>query len=71
MKEIWVEKYRPKTLDEIVGQDEIVERLKAYRDSKNLPHLLFAGGATTTILNPIDAVLAALRLRLGPGETGR
>ncbi len=26
--------------------------------------LLFAGGATTTILNPIDAVLAALRLRL-------
>ena len=47
MKEIWVEKYRPKTLDEIVGQDEIVERLKAYRDSKNLPHLLFAGPAGT------------------------
>ncbi len=47
MKEIWVEKYRPRTLDEIVGQDEIVERLKAYRDSKNLPHLLFAGPAGT------------------------
>jgi replication factor C small subunit len=47
MKEIWVEKYRPKTLDEIVGQDEIVERLRAYRDSKNLPHLLFAGPAGT------------------------
>ncbi|HYM39544.1 MAG TPA: replication factor C small subunit [Thermoplasmata archaeon] len=47
MKEIWVEKYRPKTLDEIVGQDEIVERLKAYRDTKNLPHLLFAGPAGT------------------------
>ena len=47
MKEIWVEKYRPKSLDEIVGQDEIVERLKAYRDSKNLPHLLFAGPAGT------------------------
>ncbi len=42
-----MEKYRPKTLDEIVGQDEIVERLKAYRDSKNLPHLLFAGPAGT------------------------
>ena len=47
MKEIWVEKYRPKSLDEIVGQEEIVERLKAYRESKNLPHLLFAGPAGT------------------------
>ncbi|HKW43905.1 MAG TPA: replication factor C small subunit [Thermoplasmata archaeon] len=43
MKEIWVEKYRPKTLDEVVGQDEIAERLKAYAATKNLPHLLFAG----------------------------
>jgi replication factor C small subunit len=47
MKEIWVEKYRPKSLDEIVGQDEIVERLKAYRGSGNMPHLLFAGPAGT------------------------
>ena len=45
MKEIWVEKYRPKSLDEIVGQDEIVERLKAYAKEQNLPHLLFAGPA--------------------------
>ena len=43
MKQIWLEKYRPKTLDEVVGQDEIVERLKAYARSGNLPHLLFAG----------------------------
>ena len=27
---IWVEKYRPKVLDEVAGQDEIIERLKAY-----------------------------------------
>src|SRR5437016_13187094 len=47
MKEIWVEKYRPKTLDEVVGQDEIVERLKAYAKEANLPHLLFAGPAGT------------------------
>ena len=47
MKEIWVEKYRPKALDEVVGQEEIVERLKAYAAEGNMPHLLFAGPAGT------------------------
>ncbi len=41
--QIWTEKYRPRTLDEVVGQDEIVRRLKSYVKSGNLPHLLFAG----------------------------
>ncbi|RLG22271.1 replication factor C small subunit [Methanosarcinales archaeon] len=43
MEEVWVEKYRPKTLDEVVGQDHIVERLKAYVKQKSMPHLLFSG----------------------------
>jgi len=43
MKEIWLEKYRPRSLADVVGQEEIVERLKAYARSGNLPHLLFAG----------------------------
>ena len=47
MKEIWVEKYRPKSLSEVVGQEEIVNRLKAYAKAGNLPHLLFAGPAGT------------------------
>jgi len=54
MKEIWLEKYRPRSLDDVVGQDEIVERLKAYVKSGNLPHLLFAGppgtGKTTSAI---------------------
>jgi replication factor C small subunit len=45
MKEIWVEKYRPKTLSEVVGQEEIVERLQSYVKAGNMPHLLFAGPA--------------------------
>ncbi len=40
---LWVEKYRPKSLDEIVDQKEIVERLKKFVEEKNMPHLLFAG----------------------------
>jgi replication factor C small subunit len=47
MEDIWIEKYRPKVLDEVVGQDSIVERLKAYVKIKNVPHLMFAGPAGT------------------------
>ena len=47
MNEIWIEKYRPKTLDDIVGQSQIVERLRSYARSGNLPHLMFAGPAGT------------------------
>ncbi|MDD1700399.1 MAG: replication factor C small subunit [Methanoregula sp.] len=42
---IWIEKYRPSKLADIVGQDEIVERLSSYVKSGNLPHLLFTGNA--------------------------
>ena len=42
---IWIEKYRPSRLADIVGQDEIVERLSSYVKSGNLPHLLFTGSA--------------------------
>ncbi|MCL2510003.1 MAG: replication factor C small subunit [Methanomassiliicoccaceae archaeon] len=47
MSEIWTEKYRPKTLDEVIGQKHITERLKAYVSSGNMPHLLLAGPAGT------------------------
>ena len=40
---LWVEKYRPKSLDEIVNQREVVERLKVFVKERNMPHLLFAG----------------------------
>lgn len=42
---IWIEKYRPAVLADIVGQDDIVERLSSYVKSGNLPHLLFTGSA--------------------------
>jgi len=42
---IWIEKYRPQKLADIVGQEEIVERLSSYVRSGNLPHLLFTGSA--------------------------
>ncbi len=45
MQEIWTEKYRPETLDEVYGQERVIERLKAYVEKKSMPHLLFAGPA--------------------------
>jgi replication factor C subunit 2/4 len=50
----FVEKYRPKTLDDIVQQDEIIKVLKNTIETGELPHLIFHGpsgtGKTSTIL---------------------
>lgn len=43
--EVWVETYRPKKLDDIVGQDDITRQLKGYVEKGELPNLLFSGGA--------------------------
>jgi len=42
-EEIWTEKYRPKRLEDVIGQQQIVKRLISYVKSCNLPHLLFSG----------------------------
>ncbi|MEM3453318.1 MAG: replication factor C small subunit, partial [Candidatus Hadarchaeum sp.] len=62
--EIWVEKYRPKKLDEIVGQEEIVTRLKSFVEKKSLPNLLFAGPAGT---GKTTAALCIARELFGDG----
>jgi len=41
------EKYRPKKLDEVVGQDEVVSKIKNILSSGDIPHLMFIGGAGT------------------------
>ena len=40
---IWIEKHRPKGFEEIMGQDNIVRRIKSFVEQKNLPHLLLSG----------------------------
>ncbi|MBW3010919.1 replication factor C small subunit [Candidatus Woesearchaeota archaeon] len=45
MENIWTEKYRPSKFEEVKGQKEIVSRVKAFVENKNMPHLLFSGPA--------------------------
>lgn len=57
----WVEKYRPQNLDDVVGQDHIIQRLKRYVEEGNLPNLMFTGpagvGKTTTALALAKTIL--------------
>ena len=48
MKELWVEKYRPKKVKEYVFRDEKQERqVQSWIDSKAIPHLMFSGDPGT------------------------
>jgi replication factor C small subunit len=48
MKDIWVEKYRPKTVSEYVFKNESQKRtIQGWINDKSIPHLLFAGSAGT------------------------
>ncbi|MHA1631043.1 MAG: replication factor C small subunit [Candidatus Heimdallarchaeota archaeon] len=58
---IWVEKYRPKKISEIINQTEIKNRLQGFISAGTMPHLLFAGppgtGKTTAALVLINEIL--------------
>ena len=67
MKDLWVEKYRPKTVDGYVFRDDAQRnQVKTWIKDKTIPHLLFSGNAgigKTTLakllfneleLNPLD-----------------
>ena len=46
MKELWVEKYRPKTVDGYVFRDDAQRnQVKTWIKEKTIPHLLFSGNA--------------------------
>ena len=43
----WVEKYRPRILNDVVNQKGIIKRLKIFVKDSSMPHLIFAGPAGT------------------------
>ena len=45
--DVWTEKYRPIKFEEVVGQQEIIKRIRSLAQALNIPHLMFAGPAGT------------------------
>lgn len=43
----WVEKYRPRHLNDVVGQEKIISRLSRFVEDNSMPHLIFTGPAGT------------------------
>lgn len=44
MDKLWVEKYRPKALDEVILQDDSIKvKFRSYLKAGEIPHLLFSG----------------------------
>ena len=44
---LWVEKYRPDTLEGYVGNEHILQKVKIYIENEDVPHLLLYGQAGT------------------------
>lgn len=40
---LWVERYRPKTLEAFISNENIKEKVKQWISTKDIPHLLFTG----------------------------
>jgi len=43
----WVEKYRPNSFEEVVSQSTVINNLKEFALSNEMPHMIFAGPAGT------------------------
>jgi replication factor C small subunit len=39
----WVERYRPKTLEDVIGDEDMLAKFREYIEQKDAPHLLFVG----------------------------
>jgi len=61
---LWVDKYRPRTLDEMDYQQDLSERLKCLAKTGNQPHMLFVGPSGAGKASRVHAMLREL---YGPG----
>lgn len=59
----WIEKYRPKTLADMISHDDILHTIDSLMNKNQLPHLCFYGPAGT---GKTSTILACARRLFGP-----
>jgi replication factor C small subunit len=57
---LWIEKYRPQALGEVVGQDHVVRHLHRFAAERSVPHLLVTGPHGTGKSAAIECLAKAL-----------
>ena len=69
---LWIEKYRPKKFEDVVGNEDVVEVLKKkVREEKNIPHLLLIGPpgvGKTTLAYVIASELGASLMEINASD---
>ena len=62
---LWVEKYRPTSLDTYIGNEHLKSKVSVYLESGDLPHLLLYGkagtGKTTLAKLLVNNILSSIK----------
>jgi len=67
--QMWVNKYRPKSLHDIIGHDEIKKTLLISIEKGDLPHLMFYGGSGTGKTSTVTALIGHLYGNININDT--
>jgi replication factor C small subunit len=57
---LWIEKYRPQSLGEVVGQEQAVGHLRRFAEGRSVPHLLVTGPHGTGKSAAVEGLARAL-----------
>ncbi|HOV68346.1 MAG TPA: replication protein C [Methanoregulaceae archaeon] len=57
---LWIERYRPVTFDEIIGQDRATAFLRSFAERRSVPHLLIAGPSGSGRMSAVRCLAQAL-----------
>ena len=57
---LWTEKYRPQTLEDIIGQEQVISHLALFAQTGSVPHLMLTGQHGTGKTSAIECLAKRL-----------